>query len=476
MAQEVDEALRVIAMCGSFIVTMTRGSVFLITQLMNLRKILLYSKWEGQENYKKMMKKLRQNGDIPKILDLNTQDTAVRDRITKMLADNHCLVSNLPDLNSQDGHLQIQVAASQMSNVNLVLMKLAEAAKDESNWAYGLKVIPIDEMRYMQTGTTIDGKARPELKQLYESIKQQGTEELKIVTADDVLGHVVTYRTAGSKALELTKKDIQELDEEMKAFGASKLSSEIVVNMKPIDDDPVKDREGVLKGKFFEISASENGSAGKVVFIPDNMLLKYQKEISTFGSYSSFAHIDLYDEKTNTGIRLYDAEVFEQLRHGDLTVDQLNIMRGAAHEGTSFERISSRKLAEILDAAGVIDSGKLEYDPEISRQQEISSQILKAQQKEKTTDTFTIEAMNGFNLYTNEELTLEKAKEPKKLNKAIEAASRYSRRTAVNMKDSNGKTVATFVNGKIYSQSETDYIERAIKKMENIGKEKKMVR
>ena len=462
MAQEVDEALRVIAMCGSLIVTLTRGSVFLVTQMMNLRKLLLYSKWEGKENYKQMMKTLRQNGDTAKILDLNTQDTEIRDRITKMLADNHCLVSDLPDLNSQDGHLQIQVAASQMSNVNLVLMSLAEASKDENHWAYGLKIIPIDEMRYMQTGTTIDGKARPEVKQLFESIPTEDKNNLKIVAADDVIGHVVTYRTTGSKAQELTPKDLREISSEMQRFGPGALTSEVIVNMKPIDDDPVRTREGVVNGKFFEISASENGSAGKVVYIPKNMLLNYQMALK-YGN-SSFIHLNIADSDTkNSEIRLYDAELFEQLRHGDLTPDQLNILRGAPQAGNTFKTISPQELGEILDAAGVIDSGTTTYNVEEERTKEIIQQTRGQISQDPSRNAFTIEAMKGY--------TIENDPGILKLDDAIEASRQNSRRTALNLKDSGGKTVAVFVNGKIYQPTEAESIQNALARMNAIGKE-----
>ena len=459
MAQEVDEALRVIAMCGSLIVTLTRGSVFLVTQMLNLRKLLLYSKWEGKENYTRMMKQLRQNGDTAKILDINTQDTEIRDRITKMLADNHCLVANLPDLNSEDGHLQIQVAASQMSNVNLVLMKIAEDALDENHWAAGLKVTPIDEMRYMQTGTTIDGKARPEVKQLFDSVKGEDGKDMKIITEDDVIGHVVTYRTTGSTAKEITPQDLRDISREMQTLGADVTSKAVIVNMKPIDDDPVRTREGVANGKFFEISASENGSAGKVVYIPDEMLLKYQKA-GSYGEYTSFVRIDL-TKSDDSKIRIYDAELFEQLRRGDLTVDQLHMLTGKAHEGSAFENISSQQLGQILDAAGVIDTGMVTYSIEDERAKFILGDQIRAAKEGTKKETFTIKAMNGF--------SIEKDPGAMTIDDAIEASRRYSRRRALTMSDSEGRTVAVFVNGKIYSSSEKENVQRAIERMRKIG-------
>ena len=457
MAQEVDEALRVIAMCGTFIVTLTRGSVFLVSQMLNLRKLLLYSKWEGKENYKKMMKKLRQNGDTARILDLNTQDVETRDRITKMLAENHCLVSDLPDLNSADGHLQIQVASSQMSNVNLCLMSLAEAAKDENHWAYGLRVIPIDEMRYMQTGTTIDGKARPEVWQLFESIPDEERKNLKIIAEEDAIGRVVTYRTTGGKAAKITPQDLREISREMKALGEASTSSQVIVNMKPIDDEPVRNREGIVNGKFFEISATENGSAGKVVFIPNEMLLKYQKAI-TFGKYSNFIHLDIVnDNQKDNRIRIYDADVFEQLRHGDLTVEQLRILKGTSANGKAFETISQKKFAEILDAAGVIDSGKTAYSVEEERLKHITSDLAQDIGDRKIENEFTIVPKSGF--------TLEK--DPGKLTiyNAVVSSQMLSRGAALELRDSNGRTAAVFVNGVAYRPNDIEYIQRAINTM-----------
>ena len=459
MAQEVDEALRIIAMCGSFIVTLSRGSVFLISQMINLRKLLLYSKWEGKENYTRMMKQLKQNGDTAKILDINTQDKKIRDQITKILADNHCLVADLPDLNVDDGHLQIQVAASQMSSVNLVLMGLQERFKDENDELYGIKVVPIDEMRYMQTGQTLDGKARPEVRQLFTSIPDEDLKNLKVIADDDVFGHVLTYRTTGEKAATITPQDLRDISEEMKALGDTKSTSEIIVNMTPINDEPVRSRDKAIKGKFFEISATENGSAGKVVFIPDDMLLKYQKALA-FGNHSNFIRLDLNDNSLkDKKIRIYDAEVFEQLRHGDLTPEKLGLLTGTRENEHSFKYATQRELGEILEAAGVIDNGQI-YSVEEERKKNITTALEKEVKNQTIKNEFTIVPRAGYDMKENPG-TL-------KAEQAMNRAMHLSKGTALEVKDSGGRTAAVFINGVAYRPDDTEYIKLALERLKPI--------